>query len=182
MTETLQSIVALQKEEPEVEQRVTLLTFSSNKLNYVFDNTPASQITSTEVPYHPNGCTPLYDAIGNSISKVYAACAEDEVAIVTIITDGEENASREFQLSDVKRLIEKQRKAGWTVALIGTDNLDVKGMAHSMAIDDHLTFHQDAETTARAFSVERKARKRALKSIMETGCAPCEAFFENDKV
>lgn len=178
ITETLQTIAEVQREHPETEQRVTLLTFGGQRLTYLYDDTPAAKVDTKHIAYNPNGMTPLYDAIGGGIAKTYAVCGKDETAIVTIITDGEENSSREYKLDTVKQLIEKQRAVGWTVSLIGTDNLDVKGMARSMAIDNHLSFTQDAETTSMAFKAEKKARRRVLQSYI-SGCAfSAEPYFE----
>ena len=46
------------------------------------------------------------------------------------------------------------------MALIGTDNLDVEGMAGMMSIDNHLAFTEDEESTKVMFARERKARSR----------------------
>ena len=85
--------------------------------------------------------------------------AKDKV-LVTIITDGYENSSREYSLKMVKNLIDKQKKQGWIFTLIGTDNLDVAGMARSMSIDNHLEFSEDAEATEAMFERERACRRR----------------------
>ena len=134
----------------------------------------------TAKDYCPNAATPLYDAIGKGISKLNAETEVNDNVLVTIITDGEENCSSEYNLKMVKTLIEKQKQLGWTFTLIGTDNLDVEGMAGSLAIDNHLEFTEDAESTMRMFARERKARARYMEcasvgKVMEKG-----SYFNED--
>ena len=161
MNETLQTVRLMQQQYPEKEQRVSLVTFDSEHTKWHYDNTPASQTKDLAwTDYQPCGCTPLYDAMGMAMSKVNAQADKGDSVLVTVITDGEENASREWTLKMVRQFIEKQKEQGWTVALIGTDNLDVESMAHSMAIDDHLKFAEDAEGTSAMFACERKSRMR----------------------
>lgn len=78
--------------------------------------------------------------------------------LVTIITDGYENSSREYDLKTVKKLIEQLKESDWTFTFIGTDNLDVEGMAQELSIGSHLSFTQDEVGTAEMFKVEREAR------------------------
>ena len=161
MNETLQTVRLMQQQYPEKEQHVSLVTFDSEHTKWHYDNTPASQTKDLAwTDYQPCGCTPLYDAMGMAMSKVNAQADKGDSVLVTVITDGEENASREWTLKMVRQFIEKQKEQGWTVALIGTDNLDVESMAHSMAIDDHLKFAEDAEGTSAMFACERKSRMR----------------------
>ncbi len=68
--------------------------------------------------YKTRGSTALYDAIGRSFGMVDEK--EDKV-FVTIITDGEENASREFTGQAIKDLISKKKEAGWAIVFLGTD-------------------------------------------------------------
>ncbi len=159
LNETLQTIRLLSKQHQELEQNVSLLFFDDNHRNYKYFNTAANQTaTLTSKDYSPCGCTPLYDAIGEAVGKVNALISKDDEALVTIITDGYENASHEFSLEMIKNLIEKLKEQNWTFTLIGTDNLDVESMAQAMAIDEHMEFTEDAEGTISMFERERKAR------------------------
>ena len=93
--ETLETVRKMQQLHPDMEQRVTLITFDSSHKRYVFDNVSASATHKlTRRVYRPGGATPLYDAIGLGISKLNAQTSADDNVLVTIITDGEENWSR----------------------------------------------------------------------------------------
>ncbi len=181
MNETLQTIRKMQEKYPNQTQLVTLVTFDSDHFTWHYDNTPASDTNDLKwKDYNPGGCTPLYDAIGKSVSKVNAQIDEDDNVLVTIITDGEENSSIEWTLKMVRTLIEKLKKQHWTFTLIGTDNLDVETMARGFAIDEHLKFQQDEEGTKAMFARDRRSRERYNCSIEEDIPLPSGSFFEEE--
>ena len=180
MNETIDTVKKMQKMHKDMEQRISLLTFDSGHKTFKYDNVKAESVHRLGCKdYNPCGGTPLYDAIGTAISKLNAQTTERDNVLVTIITDGEENCSQEYNLKMVKTLIDKMKKQGWTFTLIGTDNLDVKGMAGKMCIDNHLAFTQDDRGTREMFARENKARMRfneslASGNIIENGC-----YFED---
>lgn len=180
MNETIDTVKKMQKMHKDMEQRISLLTFDSGHKTFKYDNVKAESVHRLGCKdYNPCGGTPLYDAIGTAISKLNAQTTERDNVLVTIITDGEENCSQEYNLKMVKTLIDKMKKQGWTFTLIGTDNLDVEGMAGKMCIDNHLAFTQDDRGTREMFARENKARMRfneslASGNIIEKGC-----YFED---
>ena len=180
MNETIDTVKKMQKMHKDMEQRIFLLTFDSGHKTFKYDNVKAESAHRLgSKDYNPCGGTPLYDAIGTAISKLNAQTTERDNVLVTIITDGEENCSQEYNLKMVKTLIDKMKKQGWTFTLIGTDNLDVEGMAGKMCIDNHLAFTQDDRGTREMFARENKARMRfneslASGNIIEKGC-----YFED---
>lgn len=180
INETIDTVKKMQKMHKDMEQRISLLTFDSGHKTFKYDNVKAESVHRLgSKDYNPCGGTPLYDAIGTAISKLNAQTTERDNVLVTIITDGEENCSQEYNLKMVKTLIDKMKKQGWTFTLIGTDNLDVEGMAGKMCIDNHLAFTQDDRGTREMFARENKARMRfnenlASGNIIENGC-----YFED---
>lgn len=62
--------------------------------------------------YKPNGGTPLFDAIGTVVTK---ETRDDVPTLVVILTDGQENASREIRtLTDIQAVISQQEEKGWS--------------------------------------------------------------------
>ena len=182
INETIVTCQKMQEAHPEMEQRITLITFDSGHFKMHYDNLNVSQTTSlTKKDYNPCGATPLYDAIGKGIAKMNAQTEADDNVLVTIITDGEENCSKEYNLKMVKTLIEKLKKQGWTFTLIGTDNLDVEGMAGSMSIDNHLAFCEDTASTMKMFKKERHSRKCFYTAILNDEAMPMASYFKNDE-
>ena len=179
INETLTTIQKMQKTHLNMEQRVTLITFDSTHKKLFYDNVSARHATPlTSRDYNPCGGTPLYDAIGMGIAKVNALTTEDDSVLVTIITDGEENCSEEYDLKMIKNLIEKLKKQNWTFTFIGTDDLDVENIALGMGIDNHLQFSEDEAGTKAMFARENRARERynkcrAMDCKMEAG-----SYFE----
>lgn len=72
----------------------------------------------TTVTYQPRGSTALYDAIGKAVSSYKSTLSTlkkgkpDKVLVITI-TDGEENASKEYNLEKVNALITEQKANNW---------------------------------------------------------------------
>ncbi len=181
MNETLETVRQMQKKYPSTEQYVTLVTFDSDHMKWHYDNTPASQTKNLNwKAYNPCAATPLYDAMGKSISKVNAQVEDGDNVLVTVITDGEENSSEEWTLKMIRTMIEKLKKQHWTFTLIGTDNLDVETMAHSFAIDEHLEFQQDDAGTKAMFARERRSRERYNCCVEADAPMPTGSFFKED--
>lgn len=79
----------------------------------------------------PRGGTALYDAIGKTITN-YSHVGTEKV-IVVIVTDGEENASREFNKTTVAELIKLRQDQGWEFVFLGA-SMDTFGEASSLGI------------------------------------------------
>lgn len=65
----------------------------------------------TRKEYCPNGRTALFDAVGNTVTELSKneSVKKNKVMFV-VITDGYENASKEFKKYDVKKLIDEKTK------------------------------------------------------------------------
>ena len=181
MNETLQTVRKMQEKFPDIEQKVTLITFDSEHTKWHYDDVAAAKTKDLSwKAYRPCAATPLYDAIGKGVSKVNAQVNDGENVLVTIITDGEENSSEEWTLKMIRKLIEKLKKQNWTFTLIGTDNLDVETMAHSFAIDEHMEFQQDEAGTKAMFARERRSRERYNCCLEACAPMPVGKFFEEE--
>lgn len=70
--------------------------------------------------YRPEGNTALNDAIGITVRKIEADQPKVDKVVTVIMTDGEENSSREWTLDAVRSLIEQKEKEGnWTFVFLG---------------------------------------------------------------
>jgi hypothetical protein len=115
------------------EARFSMITFSSESV----DTIRKSEIMETVKPigsdeYHCAGWTPLYDAVGRGIGILDEGTERKEgaKAILVVMTDGQENASREFDHTKITQLIKGRQEKGWLVTFLG-EGLDVakQGMA-----------------------------------------------------
>ncbi|MEL6385923.1 MAG: vWA domain-containing protein [Pseudomonadota bacterium] len=68
---------------------------------------------------NPRGMTPLFDAIGRLVS--IAETDKPEKAVIVIMTDGHENASREVTRDGAKAALDRARAKGWEVVFLGAE-------------------------------------------------------------
>jgi len=67
--------------------------------------------------YEPNGMTALYDAIGQAFNLVGK---KQDGVFVNVLTDGEENDSKEYTSDMIKKLIAEADEKKWGVTFMGT--------------------------------------------------------------
>ena len=75
--------------------------------------------------------------------------------LVTVITDGYENASQHWSGPQIKSLVEELRHEGWTFTYIGA-NQDVEAVAGSMGIRNTLAFEETEEGTKKCLKIDRQ--------------------------
>lgn len=108
---------------PRVDADITLAVFDAQEglqfdvLRKDVDAEDWRDVTASEV--NPRGMTPLYDAIGQIVSL--AEKDKPEKAIIVIMTDGEENASREMTKTSAKAALDRVRAKGWEVVFLGAE-------------------------------------------------------------
>lgn len=178
VNETLGGIRSSQLKDPTQDNYVTLVAFCGCELRTIYDNTPIAEVRDiTPNDYRPCCMTPLYDAVGTTITRLHPIVTDNKgAAAVTIITDGYENASREYSGKAIKDLIERYKNEGWMFAYIGADH-DVEAVAAQMSIDNTLVFDKTEAGTREMFSRQQRSRSRwaSLRSQLST------QLFESDE-
>ena len=147
VNETIQTIRAAQERNTNQEHFVTLVTFNDTA-TIVNDCAPVNEIKElTAESYRPDCCTALYDAMGISLSALRKKVSKEDKVLVTIVTDGYENASKEYNLRTIKALVEELKAKGWVFAYLGA-NQDAEEVAFSMSIDNAMRWESTREGTA----------------------------------
>ena len=148
INETIGTIRNVQKEFSETqEHNLTLVTFDSDSnrpdVRTLIDCQPINEIGEFK-DYMPNGCTPLYDAMGQSLTRLHNRIKKDAdaSAVVTVLTDGLENASREWRADALRRLIEQLKEEGWSFSYMGSAH-NVKEVTDLLAIENVVEFSHD---------------------------------------
>lgn len=139
---------------------LTLVQFDTGGIDVIHESSPIKDVPDlNHETYRPRGGTPLLDALGETIhstGRALAAIPEDvrpDKIVFVIITDGQENASREHTKTSVKQLIEQQsNQYNWQFVYLGA-NQDAFGEAGSMGISRAATANYAGTATADAFAV-----------------------------
>lgn len=146
---------------------MTLVAFCGCEQKVIYENTPIEKVNDiTLADYEPCCMTPLYDAIGNVCTRLHTTIKDDESAsvAVTIITDGYENASREFSAKAIKALIEAYKQEGWMFAYIGADH-DVESVAFNLSIDNTMTWEKTEEGTEKMAKIVNESRMKWADNV-----------------
>ena len=179
--ETVQSIKGSQKKFPEQEHFISLVSFNSlaNKLLHFIDPAEKLNEINSEL-YQPDAMTPLFDAIGFAVNKLYSVTKNQENCnvLVTIMTDGEENASKEYSGKQIKALIEKLKEEKWTFTYIGTDH-DVDKIAFNLSITNTLVFEKDEAGIKKMFDKQRSSRDVYYSKVQRNEDTK-DNFFEDN--
>ena len=167
--ETVGGIRAAQEKFVDTQEHfVSLLTFCECKKKMLYDKVPVADVKPlTDKEYRPCCCTPLFDAMGMALTKLSAEIKEmeDATAVVTVITDGLENASKEYDGHAVKELVRRlSEEEGWTFAYIGT-NQNVQEVSASISISNYMYFEDNEEDMKRAWNRERNAKMRHFDEL-----------------
>jgi hypothetical protein len=179
--EIVQTVKGIEKEYPEQEHFISLVSFNGLGQKTLHFADPVMKLEMIDDSrYQPDANTPLYDAIGFSCTKLRNAIGKSTNfnVLVTILTDGEENASTEYNGPAVKRLIEELKTNNWTFTYIGTDH-DVEKAAASMSITNTIVFNRDEDSIKAMVMKESKARASFSLHIREKK-ATGEGFYEEE--
>jgi hypothetical protein len=174
--EAVNAFVTDQKTE-EGRVRFTLRQFD-NEVDTVYDRLPLEKVPMMKLDdFQPRGMTALNDAVGQAIldlGRVLENTPEDErpgSVIFTILTDGHENASKEFSGKQVADMIQHQKdKYDWEFVFLGA-NIDVDKVAGDLNIapEDRICFSSTNISVRENMKMAstnvkyKRARKRAAR-------------------
>ena len=158
------SMLSKQKKEKTGKVSVTTVLFD-DQYELLYNQVPIEKVSPmTEEEYYVRGSTALLDAIGKTVMQVKANQDRKEIkdkVLFVIITDGMENASREYRVEQVKKLIEERKeKDNWEFLFLGA-NIDAIGAAKDIGIDSSraVRFKSDKKGTAKNYEVLNEAIK-----------------------
>lgn len=113
---------------------VTVVQFDGeDPHDVIVDARPIAKVPSIGDRFEPRGMTPLFDAIALLLDRAERHGGDDADQLVVILTDGDENASREWTQKRLFRRIEKLRDRGWTFVFLGA-NQDSYAVGDQMAM------------------------------------------------
>ncbi|TAH43992.1 MAG: VWA domain-containing protein [Bacteroidetes bacterium] len=180
--EQIQMIRDLQLRFPEQEFQISLTTFN-HEVEHPFEMTNVNYVKELSLhSYIPSGSTALLDAIGDAVSRLKAS-AMDEIsrdeatAVVVILTDGHENASREFTHQQIGDLIKELEKTGsWSFSYLGA-TIDAVDVAEKMNISRRNSVVYKKSETGKVYTdlansfmhyAEAKSEGRTMSDFLNT--------------
>lgn len=183
VNETIQTIRSAQKKHDDQEHYVSLVTFNDD-VKTVYECVAVDEVKElTAETYQPSCCTALYDAMGLSLNALRKKVAEDDKVLVTIVTDGYENSSKEYSGKAIKALVDELKAKDWVFAYIGA-NQDVEAVAASISITNTLKFCATSAGVYGMAAIVSKSRERLYSCMAKPDFNAEEAnvnFFDEDE-
>jgi hypothetical protein len=178
----------LQKEDAKktgISTFVSLYKFDGRSVDCVFNRVSVEEVKNIdEYSYNPRGMTNLYDAIGGVMMHINAQLTANkkpdrDSVIITILTDGHENASRSFDSVNVKQMVEKAEGKNWGFMFLGA-NINAFAAGSSLGFNSHNTMQYHTASmgnTMRSAAAMTSRMKTAYASGMDTNLAYASTAF-----
>jgi len=168
LNETFQTIAAAQKEHTQQKHFVSLVTFNSFRLHKIYDRKPIGEDSLNCEDYHPHAGTPLFDAMGSAIDSLRKYVTAEDIVLVTIITDGLENASKSYSGKQIKEMVSELKSQGWVFAYIGT-NQDVDSIAEEIGVRNRMRYDYSSDGVRDMWETDKESRLRLYYSAAHEG-------------
>lgn len=180
--EVVQTVKGVESQFPEQEHFISLITFNGLAIKTLLSVQPVKNLELIDAKkYRPDASTPLFDAIGFSLNNLIREVEQykDYNVLVTILTDGEENASTEFNGMAIKKMIDELSLKNWTFTYIGA-NHDVADFALKISITNTMSYMADPVDMKRMFEREKSARMGYSQKIRNKEDFR-KKFYEDDE-
>ncbi len=159
---------------------VSLITFHSTVTEHLWCQPVEQAKEAAAEDYITEGMTALHDAIGHGITKMQNTVKDDDdtAYLFVIISDGQENQSREFSADQIKSLIESCEKTGrWTFTYMGCDKLELERVSQALGVklDNMAAWEPSERGTKRAMGITRGKMATYMDS-RKLGAVQCSNF------
>ena len=132
--------------------------------------------------YQPGGTTPLYDTMGDTLTELEKVATENDIVLVTIITDGYENSSREYDAEKIRALVKRLDEKDWVFTYIGA-NQDAILEARKIGINNAMNYDADEDGTREMWEKKKLYRSRFMESARIGTCRSRlkAGYFSNEE-
>lgn len=189
-----ESVEAMEESKSAAALTLSLIVFRDN-VEVVFANKPVGNVIDTDIRYHADGTTALYDAVMDALTGALAyeesllQAGLSTKVIVVVFSDGADNASRTATAAKVKAVVgEVYGRENWILAFVGfqtyeTDRgIDYKNIAQGMGfpalleIDLKGDIYERRHTIRNVFRLVSKSVIRKSQTAIDPD-APAADFF-----
>lgn len=168
-SDTIGGYNSLLKEQKESKANINVSTvLFDDRYELLHDRVAIDKVKPiTKEEYYVRGCTALMDAVGKTVDRLDEVVDDDARVMMVITTDGLENASRNYNQREIKRMIESHKEKGWEFIFLGA-NIDAIETARYYGIseDRASNYQNDSKGVATNF----KSLSKLVQSF-ECGCA-----------
>jgi hypothetical protein len=173
VTDTIGGYNSFVESQKSIGGTISLYVFSDNVYTVYKDIDIDNVKPLTRDEYNPCGSTALLDAIGITLDTSQL----DDKTMVIILTDGEENASVKYNLSQIKSMIDKHSEAGVTFMYLGA-NQDAFSEAMKLGIRNENAATFDVNDPKSAFRAASDGISHRYTGDMTT---PVSVTLENHR-
>ena len=117
--------------------KMSLTKFDSTGIETIYEGLDLKKVPNlTTDTYCPGAMSNLTDAVGHTIKcmeKLFENMKKKCNILLVIMTDGYENASKEFNSTQIAKLIKEKQGCGWTVTFLGA-NIDTESVGKTYQI------------------------------------------------
>lgn len=154
------------KENKKIKNRTIICQFAtSGKFQVLVNTTKIKELTDDVADnYKPSGMTALFDAVGQAFELVGE---KQDGVFVNILTDGDENDSKEFTVQMVKELFAKAKEKKWGLTFMGTTEGAIES-AKTWGVHASNTFQfaDNPDGVLRSNELKMKSRKTYYTSVV----------------
>jgi uncharacterized protein YegL len=171
-------LVGLQSGEGDIQATLTMFDTTCST---PFENTPIKDVLPLDnARYIPDGGTALLDAMMLCIGKVEPKVKKGDRALVIVVTDGEENSSRDATSEQVAaKIAELTKRGNWTFTYQSADlNAFAHGRGLGIAVGNINQYANTPVGTAHAGVM----RGENLMAYASSGVASSKSFYGHDSV
>ena len=162
-SDTIGGYNALLKQQRQSQGQVNVTTvLFDDRYQLLHDRKDIKEVEDlTAKDYYVRGCTALIDAIGITLNHFISRVDKDTKVLFVITTDGYENASREYNADQVRRMISVQKEKGWEFIFMGA-NIDAVKTGTQLGIDRNENYCHDSQGVSLAY----KSLGNAVRSFV----------------
>lgn len=176
----IRSFIQDQRELTEDDVRLTLIQFDTNNpFEIVHDRVPINEIDLEKIVLIPRSGTPLLDAVGKSFAWVEEHLKDSNV-VVMVVTDGEENSSKEWTLDGVRKAVTDAEKRNVSSLFLGA-NIDgfSAGMNLGFSAEQSVTFANNTAGVSGTYSTVSSKMATVRNVMRSSGVSFAEASVNN---
>jgi len=142
--------------------RLSLTLFDSDGIDLLWDAVKLKECPKLDrETYVPRSMTPLYDAVGRTVRDLDSENTDNyDGVVLVIVTDGEENFSKEFTKEAIKQLLDdKQKNDEWLVLYLGA-NQDAFAEGGAIGTQSAATMNYTTDSAVAAMASASSATMR----------------------